>query len=801
MSLENSLQQYDERPRNEDTYTGRTIEGYAVGEKLGEGAIGEVYVGEKDGQKVALKFIKHQNREIVEALRKGLRNEFQLMQSVKHPNVLKVLEYYDNAHFEGNNNEPMPVMVTEYEEGTEALNVSILNDEAFCSYAGQIVEGLEAIHNAGLIHKDLKPANILITPKGKVKIADFGLSKVISEHTSLGYSMSMSLLSAKNGNGVEGTLGYFPSNPEEHKNPDTRFDTYSLGVVLFQMMCGRANVFPDPDTFEDAKDYAASRHLTNHDSIARLIVKLVKQNKELRFETVGAIKKDSGLSEINSIREEINKYGMRIQRLRDNISSTINNSSLTDYQRHTLMERLIKSKYDPDKLITLQNKINELTSEELNPTPEELAEKYFDYAKANPEKINFEFMQDLCLDAYKQGVSLEKVQKLYDLMETKRPKGVLERILNGGMMTLEKNHVRATVKERLNKLHPNFKKIIKYARKEKVFIHDLLEEKVLSYAEQIIEYSDPNYSDRIFIMSGKLIEDIDHLIQLGKITNVYLRPTIMNAAAHFKSHFSGNERGRVFGIFGDKLALNEKYAKVMTPRKTFLEEVLVTEPTPEFKETTDYASMTSWQIAWKTIRNSILGGVVGAVSVPTMLFLTECCSVAAARSPGKVDRWPTDIYSLSAIIGGLMGPPIIGYLTAMHFLGHRDKAKQKQSELEAKIKEITKTEENSVTDAPILESKKIQTENSASLKEMVDETRERFGPLIKETQERLNPVIAETKKRIDKDLNELQNPKQIPINQESVQTEPVRESYQDDSDDTDEDSEDEESEENRILLE
>jgi serine/threonine-protein kinase len=264
MTLENSLQQYDDRPRDEDSFTGRTIEGYKIGEKLGEGAIGAVYIGEKNNQKFALKILKHQNLRVVEALREGLKNEFNLMKSVKHPNCIEALEYYENAVFDNNSNGPVPLIVMEYNEGAKPLDISAVKCTDFYRITTQLVKGLKAIHKAGRIHRDLKPANILITPEGKVKITDFGLSQIAAEHTDLDISMSLSMFSQPNGKGIAGSLGYFPSNPEEHKNPDKSFDMYSLGVVLYQIIIGEKE-FPDPDTYEDVKEAANDKKMYEAD--------------------------------------------------------------------------------------------------------------------------------------------------------------------------------------------------------------------------------------------------------------------------------------------------------------------------------------------------------------------------------------------------------------------------------------------------------------------------------------------------------------------------------------------------------
>ncbi|MCX6708863.1 MAG: serine/threonine-protein kinase [Candidatus Woesearchaeota archaeon] len=231
MTLENSLQKENEKPWNSSDFTGRTIAGHKIIRKLGEGGFGVVYLAEKDNRKFALKFLKENKTHLVNELKK----EYRLVSGIRHPNVLRVHGFDAASSFYGRF-EPSPFIIMDYVEGLKALDVTEITNDKLYQIMNQTIEGLQAAHDSGLIHKDLKPNNILITPDNQAKISDFGLGKIITEHPEFSMSLRQSLSRTKESAGLEGTLGYFPPDPEEHKNPDKRFDLYSLGVIFYLVL-------------------------------------------------------------------------------------------------------------------------------------------------------------------------------------------------------------------------------------------------------------------------------------------------------------------------------------------------------------------------------------------------------------------------------------------------------------------------------------------------------------------------------------------------------------------------------------
>lgn len=260
-----------EQPRDPNDYTGRTIDGYTLGEKLGEGGIGVVYSAEKDGKTFAVKLLRQNNPSLGSTLQK----EFTAQEKISHENIRKINEFHQSACFEYDGHEPLAMLVMEYVDGSH-LDVTKVDDESVYSITVQITKALKAAHDAGIVHKDLKPTNILITKDGKVKVSDFGLAKIVQEHSLLEQSIPMSSAPLEPSITGPGTYGYFP--PGEKEAEPAR-DLYSLGVILYQMVTGTKD-FPDPDVYDDVKEAAERKELERPEAIAELVKNLVSKKQK-----------------------------------------------------------------------------------------------------------------------------------------------------------------------------------------------------------------------------------------------------------------------------------------------------------------------------------------------------------------------------------------------------------------------------------------------------------------------------------------------------------------------------------------
>lgn len=223
--------------------------------------------------------------------------------SLQHHNICTIHEI-DEA------DDGQMYIVMDYYEG-ETLKDKIkdkrLKINEAIDYTIQIAEGLKKAHEKGIIHKDIKPANIIITNDNEVKILDFGLSK-FKGHSDLARS-----------NYTAGTLSYMSPEQLWDNSIDSKTDIWSLGVVLFEMLSGQ---LPFSGNIDQAIIYSISKEkpksLTNLDSkvskrFEQIIFKALEKNTENRYQTIGDMLQDLQLtSELNNDRRRSpKKYSKR----------------------------------------------------------------------------------------------------------------------------------------------------------------------------------------------------------------------------------------------------------------------------------------------------------------------------------------------------------------------------------------------------------------------------------------------------------------------------------------------------------
>ena len=216
---------------------GKTISHYKILAKLGEGGMGVVYKAEDTKLKriVALKFLSAIALGGEEKSR--FLREAQAAAALNHPNICTIYEV-DEA-------DGQMFIAMEFIEGQslrEKIEVGPLKIEEAIKLATQIADGLQAAHEKGITHRDIKSANIMITEKNQVKIMDFGLAKLARGGTML----------TKEGMTL-GTAAYMSPEQARGEVVDHRTDIWSLGVVLYEMISGR---LPFRGEYEQAMMYS-----------------------------------------------------------------------------------------------------------------------------------------------------------------------------------------------------------------------------------------------------------------------------------------------------------------------------------------------------------------------------------------------------------------------------------------------------------------------------------------------------------------------------------------------------------------
>jgi eukaryotic-like serine/threonine-protein kinase len=216
---------------------GMTVGHYRIVERLGAGGMGEVFRARDTrlDRDVALKTLPPElsfDRSYLERLRREAR----ALASINHPNVATLYEIEDaDGHV---------VLVMELVEGetlAKRLSHSRLRIEKALATAMQIAEALEAAHRKDVVHRDLKPGNVMITRDGLVKVLDFGLAKRGQVHRRGGADATDATRTAASTpwGALLGTAGYMSPEQAEGEAVDHRSDIFSFGAVLYEMVAGR----------------------------------------------------------------------------------------------------------------------------------------------------------------------------------------------------------------------------------------------------------------------------------------------------------------------------------------------------------------------------------------------------------------------------------------------------------------------------------------------------------------------------------------------------------------------------------
>jgi serine/threonine protein kinase len=259
---------------------GQTISHYKILEKLGEGGMGIVYKAHdtKLDRTVALKFLPPAGGEKEKS---RLIREARAVAQLDHPNICTVHEIGDS--------EGVPYIAMAYIEG-ETLKDRIENEPLpmndVIDYARQIARGLQSAHRKHITHRDIKSANIIVTPDGQIKIMDFGLAK-LAGRTQLTQEGS-----------TAGTVMYMSPEQARGEDVDHRTDIWSFGVVLYEMLTGR---LPFQSEYETAAVYSILNENPpsiggyNQDvppELEAIVRKALQKNKEDRYQQLDELLSD-----------------------------------------------------------------------------------------------------------------------------------------------------------------------------------------------------------------------------------------------------------------------------------------------------------------------------------------------------------------------------------------------------------------------------------------------------------------------------------------------------------------------------
>lgn len=255
---------------------------YEIVEFLGQGGMGKVYRA-YDPQlirTVAIKVIDWKVNRNVQKRR--LLKEAQATARLSHPNIVKIYEIGED--------DQNCYLVMEYIEGcnlSQYLKQGIPSHTWTLNTFYKIALAIHHSHKEGILHRDLKPADIMITKDGEPKVMDFGLAKVLSEETS-----------ASSKGKIVGTIQYMSPEQVKAKKLDERSDVFSLGVLLYEMLCGK-RPFPGTTTLEVA--FSITGHTpeslkalvpTIPTDIEAICLKCLHKEKQRRYQNANLLAKD-----------------------------------------------------------------------------------------------------------------------------------------------------------------------------------------------------------------------------------------------------------------------------------------------------------------------------------------------------------------------------------------------------------------------------------------------------------------------------------------------------------------------------
>ena len=278
--------------RQPDSLIGETIGHYRILKRIGAGGMGEVYLASdiNAGRTAALKVLPAHLSSNVERLRR-FEQEARAVAGLNHPNIMTI--------YEVGADDSRRYIASELIEGEtlhERLARGGVEIREAIEIAIQVVSALAAAHSAGVVHRDIKPQNIMLRPDGYVKVLDFGIAKLAEREVlpSVPENEALKLVETNAGS-ILGTVSYMSLEQARGAHVDKRTDIWSLGVVLYEMITGRAP-FPGDipgevmSSIVEKEPLPLGRYLERvPPELEQIVTKALQKNPQERFQSANEL--------------------------------------------------------------------------------------------------------------------------------------------------------------------------------------------------------------------------------------------------------------------------------------------------------------------------------------------------------------------------------------------------------------------------------------------------------------------------------------------------------------------------------